>query len=91
MSIDNVAAGHVYSCLFQGQAHYGTMSRGASQLVIESCVYEHGEDAVVAKDEASRVDSRGVCSGMTHNAPISSRFSRYQFPAFFIQPQTSHI
>lgn len=36
-----------------------------------------------------RVDSRGVCSGMTHNAPISSRFSRYQFPAFFIQPQTS--
>ncbi len=58
-SIDNVAAGHVYSCLFQGQAHYGTMSRGASQLVIESCIYEHGEDAIVVKDEASRVDSRG--------------------------------
>lgn len=57
-SIDNVAAGHLYSCLFQGQAHYGTMSRGASQLVIEGSIYEHGEDAVVAKDEASRVDSR---------------------------------
>src|SRR5699024_1231751 len=58
-SIDNVAAGHVYSCLFQGQAHHGTMSRGASQLLIEACIYEHGEDAIVVKDEASRVDSRG--------------------------------
>ncbi|HLQ80894.1 MAG TPA: pectinesterase family protein, partial [Brachybacterium sp.] len=58
-SIDNVAAGHVYSCLFQGQAQYGTMSRGASQLVVESCIYEDGEDAIVAKDPDSRVESRG--------------------------------
>ena len=57
-SIDNVAAGHVYNCLFQGQGQYGTMSRGAAQLVIEGCVYENGEDAIVAKDEGSRVDSR---------------------------------
>ncbi|SLM92585.1 putative pectinesterase/pectate lyase protein [Brachybacterium faecium] len=57
-SIDNVAAGHVYSCLFQGQGQYGTMSRGASQLVVESCIYEDGEDAIVAKDPASRVHSR---------------------------------
>ena len=58
-SIDNVAAGHVYSCLFQGQAQYGTMSRGAAQLVVESCIYEDGEDAIVAKDPDSRVHSRG--------------------------------
>src|SRR5690625_7501028 len=35
------------------------MSRGASQLLIESCINDHGEDAIVVKDEASRVDSRG--------------------------------
>ena len=58
-SIDNVAAGHVYSCLFQGQGLYATMSRGAAQLVVESCVYENCEDAIVAKDDASRVHSRG--------------------------------
>jgi pectate lyase len=57
-SIDNVAAGHLYNNWFSGQTHYGTMSRGASQLVVESSVYEHGEDAIVAKDPASRVDSR---------------------------------
>ena len=56
-SIDNVAAGHLYNNWLEGQAHYGTMSRGASQLVVESSVYEHGEDAIVAKDEASRVYS----------------------------------
>ena len=58
-SIDNVAAGHVHSCLFQGQAQYGTMARGAAQLVVEACIYEDGEDALVAKDPASRIDSRG--------------------------------
>jgi len=58
-SIDNVAAGHVYNCLFQGQGLYATMSRGAAQLVIEACGYENCEDAIVAKDDASRVDSRG--------------------------------
>jgi len=57
-SIDNVAAGHVYSCVFQGQGQYGTMSRGAAQLVVESCLYENGEDAIVAKDPESQVDSR---------------------------------
>ncbi|WP_198684079.1 pectinesterase family protein [Brachybacterium sp. YJGR34] len=58
-SIDNVAAGHLYNNHLHGQAHYGTMSRGASQLLVEASVYEEGEDAIVAKDEASRVDSRG--------------------------------
>lgn len=58
-SIDNVAAGHLYNNLVEGFAHYGTMSRGASELVVENSVYAHGEDAIVAKDEASRVDSRG--------------------------------
>ncbi len=58
-SIDNVAAGHLYNNWLQGQGQYGTMSRGASQLVVESSVYEHGEDAIVAKDEASRVHSIG--------------------------------
>lgn len=58
-SIDNVAAGHLYNNWFEGQAHYGTMSRGAAQLVIESSVYENGEDAIVAKDPESRVESRG--------------------------------
>ena len=57
-SIDNVAAGHLYNNWFEGQTHYGTMSRGASQLVIESSVYENGEDAIVAKDPESRVESR---------------------------------
>ncbi|MFB7249653.1 pectinesterase family protein [Microbacterium sp. NPDC056234] len=57
-SIDNVAAGHLYNNWFEGQAHYGTMSRGAAQLVIESSVYENGEDAIVAKDPDSRVESR---------------------------------
>ncbi|SKC45504.1 pectinesterase family protein [Krasilnikoviella flava] len=57
-SIDNVAAGHLYNNWFDGQAQYGTMSRGASQLVVESSVYSNGEDAIVAKDPASKVDSR---------------------------------
>src|SRR5690625_7381929 len=34
------------------------MSRGASQHLVESSVYEEGEDAVVAKDPDSRVHSR---------------------------------
>src|SRR5699024_2935247 len=58
-SIDNVAAGHVYSCLYQGQAHYGSMSRGAYQLVVESCSYEDGAYASVEKQPDSRVASRG--------------------------------
>lgn len=57
-SIDNVAAGHLYNNHLHGQAQYGTMSRGASQLLVESSVYEEGEDAVVAKDPDSRVHSR---------------------------------
>lgn len=57
-SIDNVAAGHLYNNFLEGQAHYGTMSRGASQLVVEHSVYAHGEDAIVAKDPQSRVHSR---------------------------------
>lgn len=57
-SIDNVAAGHLYNNYLHGQAQYGTMSRGASRLLVESSVYEEGEDAIVAKDEDSRVDSR---------------------------------
>jgi len=57
-SIDNVAAGHLYNNWFDGQAQYGTMARGASQLVVESSVYSNGEDAIVAKDPASAVDSR---------------------------------
>ncbi|MCA5892263.1 right-handed parallel beta-helix repeat-containing protein [Isoptericola sp. NEAU-Y5] len=57
-SIDNVAAGHLYNNWFDGQAQYGTMARGASQLVVESSVYSNGEDAIVAKDAASEVDSR---------------------------------
>ena len=57
-SIDNVLHGHVYSCLLQGQTHYGMMSRGASSLLVEQCVFENGEDALVAKDPDSRIDSR---------------------------------
>ncbi len=57
-SIDNVAAGHLYNNYLEGQAQYGTMSRGASQLVVERSVYAYGEDAIVAKDPASRVHSR---------------------------------
>src|SRR5699024_11275906 len=57
--IGHDAAGRVSGCLCQGRARSGTLSRGASQLVIESCIYERGEDAIVVKDEASRVGSRG--------------------------------
>ncbi|WP_277209410.1 pectinesterase family protein [Isoptericola croceus] len=57
-SIDNVAAGHLYNNLVEGHGQYGTMSRGASQLVVEHSVYRHGEDAIVAKDPESRVHSR---------------------------------
>lgn len=57
-SIDNVAAGHLYNNFLQGQAQYGTMSRGASRLVVEHSAYAHGEDAIVAKDPESRVHSR---------------------------------
>ncbi|GAA1175318.1 hypothetical protein GCM10009674_09900 [Nesterenkonia xinjiangensis] len=58
-SIDNVAAGHLYNNLVEGFGQYGTMSRGAAQLVIENSVYAHGEDPVVAKDPESQVDLRG--------------------------------
>ncbi len=58
-SIDNVAAGHLYNNYLDGIGLYGTMSRGAAQLVIENSVYANAEDPIVAKDEASRVHSRG--------------------------------
>jgi pectate lyase len=58
-SIDNVAAGHLYNNYIEGMGQYGTMSRGASQLLVENSVYAHGEDAIVAKDPESRVNSRG--------------------------------
>ncbi|WP_139827615.1 pectinesterase family protein [Nesterenkonia sp. PF2B19] len=58
-SIDNVAAGHLYNNLVEGFGQYGTMSRGAAQLVIENSVYAHGEDPVVAKDPESQVELRG--------------------------------
>ncbi|GAA4518723.1 hypothetical protein GCM10023160_01380 [Brachybacterium paraconglomeratum] len=85
-SIDNVAAGHVYSCLFQGQGQYGTMSRGASQLVIEACLYENGEDAIVAKDPESRVDSRGnrftaIRGRKDHTGPTFEPSDRYTYTA----------
>ncbi|MGP9539242.1 pectinesterase family protein [Brachybacterium sp. AOP43-C2-M15] len=85
-SIDNVAAGHVYSCVFQGQAHYGTMSRGASQLVVESCLYENGEDAIVAKDPLSRVDSRGnrftsIRGRQDHTGPTFEPSDHYSYAA----------
>uniref|UniRef100_UPI000DF72C31 pectinesterase family protein n=1 Tax=Desertihabitans aurantiacus TaxID=2282477 RepID=UPI000DF72C31 len=57
-SIDNVAAGHLYNNYLHGQAHYGTMARGRSRLLVEHSVYADGEDAVVAKDPDSRVHSR---------------------------------
>ncbi|WP_166845272.1 pectinesterase family protein [Isoptericola sp. BMS4] len=58
-SIDNVAYGHLYNNYVEGIGQYGTMSRGASQLLVENSVYAHGEDAIVAKDPGSRVHSRG--------------------------------
>jgi len=58
-SIDNVAAGHLYNNYLDGIGQYGTMSRGASQLVVEKSVYANAEDPIVAKDPASKVDSRG--------------------------------
>src|SRR5699024_6253857 len=85
-SIDNVAAGHVYNCLFQGQGQYGTMSRGAAQLVIEGCVYEHGEDAIVAKDEDSRVHSRdnvftSIRGRKDHTGPTFDPLDHYDYTA----------
>lgn len=85
-SIDNVAAGHVYSCLFQGQGQYGTMSRGASKLVIEACLYEDGEDAIVAKDPDSRVDSRGnrftsIRGRKDHTGPTFEPADHYEYAA----------
>ncbi|WP_221585336.1 pectinesterase family protein [Microbacterium sp. G2-8] len=58
-SIDNVAYGHLYNNHIEGIGQYGTMSRGASQLLVENSSYAHGEDAIVAKDPESRVHSRG--------------------------------
>ena len=85
-SIDNVAAGHVYKCVFQGQGQYGTMSRGASQLVVESCLYENGEDAIVAKDPQSRVDSRGnrftsIRGRKDHTGPTFEPSDHYSYAA----------
>ena len=85
-SIDNVAAGHVYNCLFQGPGQYGTMSRGASQLVVESCLYENGEDAIVAKDPQSRVDSRGnrftsIRGRKDHTGPTFEPSDHYSYAA----------
>ncbi|GAA4978770.1 pectinesterase family protein [Kineococcus glutinatus] len=57
-SIDNTAAAHLYNNYLDGIGQYGTMSRGAAQVLVESSVYANGEDAVVAKDPASRVESR---------------------------------
>ncbi len=85
-SIDNVAAGHLYSCVFQGQGQYGTMSRGASQLVVEACLYENGEDALVAKDPASRIDSRGnrftgIRGRKDHTGPTFEPSEHYDYTA----------
>jgi pectate lyase len=57
-SIDNTKAAHLYNNLVEGIGLYGTMSRGAAEVVIEQSVYAHGEDAVVAKDPESKVDAK---------------------------------
>lgn len=58
-SIDNVAYAHLYNNHVEGFGQYGTMSRGASRVLVEYSSYAHGEDAIVAKDAASQVQSRG--------------------------------
>lgn len=65
-SIDNVAAGHLYNNYLDGIGQYGTMSRGASQLVVENSVYANAEDPLVAKDPDSKLHSRGNRFTGTH-------------------------
>src|SRR5699024_11345704 len=45
-SIDNVSAGHVYICLFQWQALYGTLSRVAYLLDVDYRLF-HDSDTVI--------------------------------------------
>lgn len=85
-SIDNAAAAHVHSCLFQGQAQYGTMARGAAQVVIEACLYEDGEDAIVVKDPDAAVDSRGnrftrIRGRRDHTGPTFEPSDHYAYTA----------
>lgn len=65
-SIDNVAAGHLYNNYLDGIGQYGTMSRGASRLVVENSVYANAEDPIVVKDPASKLHSRGNRFTGTH-------------------------
>ncbi|TDC22646.1 pectinesterase family protein [Kribbella albertanoniae] len=58
-SIDNVLAGHLYNNYLDGIGQYGTMSRGASRLVVENSVYANAEDPIVAKDPDSKLSSQG--------------------------------
>ena len=58
-SIDNVALGHLYNNWLSGVSSYGTTSRGGSQLLVESSVYENARNPLILSGDAARVHQRG--------------------------------
>ncbi|WP_460515125.1 pectinesterase family protein [Flindersiella endophytica] len=87
-SVDNVAAGHLYNNYLDGFGQYGTMSRGAAQLVVEASYYVNGEDPIVAKDADSKVDSRGnrFLAIRGRRDQTGSTFEPSQFYAYQVDP-----
>jgi pectate lyase len=57
-SIDNVAFGHLYNNWLSGVSSYGTSSRGGSQLLIESSVYEHAKNPIILSGDDPTVHQR---------------------------------
>ncbi|MEO3749615.1 pectinesterase family protein [Streptomyces sp. B6B3] len=58
-SIDNTDAAHLFNNYFENFGQYGTMSRGAAEVVAEHNYYATGQDPLVVKDPTAELVSRG--------------------------------
>jgi pectate lyase len=47
-SLDNVAAGHVYNNWLSGVSSYGINARGGARVLVESSVFEHARNPLIA-------------------------------------------
>ncbi len=58
-SIDNTDAAHLFNNYFEDFGQYGTMSRGAAEVVAEYNYYATGQDPLVVKDPTAELVQRG--------------------------------
>jgi len=70
-SLDNVAHGHVYNNWLSGVSSYGINSRGGSSLLVESNVFEHARNPLIA-DGGSVHQRDNVFRNVWHTEPAET-------------------